>query len=177
MNTINGKTDLLSMLPDELEGLLAGMGQPRFRAQQLFSWLHEKRVDSFDKMSNLPGALRERLAAECEIAPIIERRRQQARDGTIKFLFALGDGNTIESVLMHHDYGNSLCISSQVGCRMGCRFCASTIGGKVRDLLASEMLGQIYAVERLTGKRIDSVVMMGIGCLLYTSRVTVAGDH
>ncbi len=163
VNEATEKLDILSMLPDELEAMLVRLGQPRFRAGQLFSWLHEKRVISFDEMTNLPAALRQQLSGCCEIAPVIERRRQQARDGTVKFLFQLGDQNTIESVLMRHDYGNSLCISSQVGCRMGCKFCASTIGGKVRDLLPSEMLGQVYAAGRITGERVDSIVMMGIG--------------
>lgn len=163
MNEAVEKVDILSMLPGELEAMLAELAQPRFRAGQLFSWLHEKRAGSFEEMTNLPSALRNALAERCEIAPVAERRRQQAKDGTVKFLFALGDGNTIESVLMRHDYGNSLCISSQVGCRMGCKFCASTIGGRIRDLRPSEMLGQIYAAGRLTGERIDSIVMMGIG--------------
>lgn len=157
------KTDILSLLPEELEQAGTEMGQPKFRAGQLFGWLHEKRVGDFSQMTNLPGPFREALAEQYTIVQLIERRRQTASDGTAKFLFELPDGNTIESVLMRHDYGNSLCISSQVGCRMGCRFCASTIGGKVRDLSASEMLGQIYTVTELSGERVDSVVMMGIG--------------
>lgn len=163
MSETGQPVDLVSLLPEELEALLQALSQPRFRAGQLFSWLHEKRVTSFDEMTNLPAALREELSRRCRIAPVIERRRQQATDGTVKFLFELFDQNTVEAVLMRHDYGNSLCISSQVGCRMGCKFCASTIGGKVRDLLPSEMLGQVYAAGRLTGERVDSIVMMGIG--------------
>ena len=162
MTEQNGKLDLCSMTREEIADLLRTLGEPAFRAKQIFSWLHEKRVDSFDAMTNLPAALRKTLGERCEIVSLSEKRRQTASDGTVKFLFALADGNTVESVLMKHDYGNSLCISSQVGCRMGCRFCASTIGGKVRDLAASEILGQIYAVRRM-GFAVDSVVMMGIG--------------
>ena len=142
MNEAVEKVDILSMLPGELEEMLAELAQPRFRAGQLFSWLHEKRAGTFEEMTNLPSALRSALAERCEITPVAERRRQQAKDGTVKFLFALGDGNTIESVLMRHDYGNSLCISSQVGCRMGCKFCASTIGGKIRDLRPPKCLAR-----------------------------------
>lgn len=163
MQNIQDKIDIVSLLPQELEALLAGLGQPRFRAQQVFGWLHQQGVTDFAQMQNLPAALRTALAQRCYIPQLLERRRQTASDGTCKLLFELWDGNTIESVLMRHDYGNSLCISSQVGCRMGCRFCASTIGGKVRDLLPSELLGQLYAVQRLLGLRVDSIVMMGIG--------------
>lgn len=163
LGVIDQKLDILSMLPNELEEFVISIGQPKFRAGQLFGWLHDKRVTEFSEMTNLPAAFRAELAECCYITQLIERRRQTATDGTAKFLFELPDSNTIESVLMRHDYGNSLCISSQVGCRMGCRFCASTIGGKVRDLLASEILAQIYTVTKLTGERVDSVVMMGIG--------------
>ena len=157
------KIDILSLRREEIADMLSAIGQPAFRAKQVFSWLHGKRAGTFEAMTSLPAALRTQLSEKCEIVTLSERRRQTASDGTVKFLFELADGNTIESVLMRHDYGNSLCISSQVGCRMGCRFCASTIGGKVRDLRASEMLGQIYAATALSGLRIDSVVMMGIG--------------
>lgn len=157
------KLDVGSMRRGELAELMRSMGQPPFRAGQLFSWLHQKQAADFSQMTNLPAALRGALERQCFIAPVGELRRQTASDGTVKFLFALFDGNAVESVLMRHDYGNSLCISTQVGCRMGCRFCASTIGGKVRDLTASEMLGQIYAAGRLTGQKVDSVVLMGIG--------------
>lgn len=161
---VEQKIDILSLLPEELEALAAKMGQPKFRGGQLFGWLHQKRVGSFDEMSNLPLAFREQLALSCVILLPRERKRQTSKDNsTAKLLFELYDKNTIESVLMRHDYGNSLCVSSQVGCRMGCKFCASTIGGKVRDLLPSEILGQIYAVAAITNERVDSVVMMGIG--------------
>ncbi len=157
------KLDILSLLPDELEALVREMGQPAFRAKQLFGWLHGKMADGFDEMTNLPATFRTALTERCYITQLEVRQCQTASDGTTKYLFALPDGNTIESVLMRHDYGNSLCISSQVGCLMGCRFCASTIGGRVRNLTASEILAQLYTVTKETGERVDSVVMMGIG--------------
>lgn len=161
---IGDKIDILSLFPEEIEELVKEMNQPKFRAGQIFGWLHEKRVGGFADMLNLPAVLREKLSERCIIALPKEKRRQTSKNGeTIKFLFELFDGNTIESVLMKHDYGNSLCISSQVGCRMGCKFCASTIGGKVRDLYPSELLGQVYAVTELSGQKVDSIVMMGIG--------------
>lgn len=157
------KLDIASLLPTELETLAQEMGQPAFRAKQLFSWLHQKRATGFDEMTNLPAAFRAALGERCYITQLLLRRCQTASDGTAKYLFELPDGNTVESVLMRHDYGNSLCISTQVGCLMGCRFCASTIGGRVRNLTASEMLSQIYTVTKESGERVDSVVMMGIG--------------
>ena len=157
------KLDILSLLPTELETLVREMGQSLFRAGQLFGWLHNKLAVSFDQMTNLPAVLRAALSERCYITQLTVLRCQNASDGTAKYLFELPDGNTIESVLMRHDYGNSLCISSQVGCYMGCRFCASTIGGKVRNLTASEMLSQIYTVTKQSNERVDSVVMMGIG--------------
>ncbi|MEG1850230.1 MAG: 23S rRNA (adenine(2503)-C(2))-methyltransferase RlmN, partial [Oscillospiraceae bacterium] len=157
------KRDVKSMDLPELTAVMTGLGQPKFRAKQLFEWLHQKRVSTFAEMTNLPTALRQTLEETCYINVLLERRRQCAADGTVKFLFELADGNTIESVLMAHDYGDSLCISSQVGCRMGCAFCASTIGGKRRDLTPAEMLDQIYQAGAQTGRKIDSVVLMGIG--------------
>ncbi len=160
----NEMIDILSLRPEELALLMKDWGQPSFRAGQIFSWLHGKRVSSFDAMTDLPAALRERLSGECAFAPLTLRRRRTSTDGsTDKLLLAMPDGNCIETVLMRHDYGASLCISSQVGCRMGCRFCASTLGGKVRDLTAGEMLGQVYAASEILETRIDSIVMMGIG--------------
>ncbi len=155
-------TDLLSMTPTELEQYLTAMGQPRFRAKQMFTQMH--RGTPPREMTNLPARLREELSATCEWRlPAVETKQVSALDGTVKYLFRLIDGNCIESVLMHYHHGNTLCISSQVGCRMGCRFCASTLGGKVRDLTASEMLGQIIAAELDSGERVSNVVMMGIG--------------
>ncbi len=155
-------TDLLAMTPAELEEYLTAMGQPRFRAKQMFTQMHRGTPPA--EMTNLPAALRATLAETCEWRlPTVETKQVSALDGTVKYLFRLIDGNCIESVLMHYHHGNTLCISSQVGCRMGCRFCASTIGGKVRDLHASEMLGQIIAAELDSGERVSNVVMMGIG--------------
>jgi 23S rRNA (adenine2503-C2)-methyltransferase len=157
------RRDIASMTKSELEALMREMGEPAFRARQIFSWLHKRGAAAFCEMTDLSSALREKLDGEFYITVLAERRRQTAKDGTVKFLFELPDGNVVESVLMRHDYGNSLCVSTQVGCRMGCAFCASTAGGKIRDLFASEILGQLYAAGRLTGLRIDSVVLMGIG--------------
>lgn len=154
--------DIRSMYLDELEAYVKEKGQPAFRAKQLYQWLHEKHVASVDDMSNIPAALKD--AIRDDLVTIEEEIRQtSSKDGTIKFLFRLQDGQMIESVFMKYSYGNSICISSQVGCRMGCRFCASTIGGLIRNLTASEMLEQIYAAMRITGERISNVVVMGTG--------------
>ena len=156
------KTDILSLLPEELEAYMELLGEPRFRAKQLFKWLSTG--TPVMEMTNLSLSLRERLLEEAEYRlPEVERKQVSATDGTVKYLFRLVDGECVESVFMRYKHGNTLCISSQVGCRMGCAFCASTIGGKVRDLFASEMLGQIIAAERDSGERISNVVMMGIG--------------
>ncbi len=155
-------TDLLAMTPTELEEYLTAMGQPRFRAKQMFTQMHRGTPPA--AMTNLPAALRATLTDTCEWRlPTVETKQVSALDGTVKYLFRLVDGNCIESVFMRYHHGNTLCISSQVGCRMGCRFCASTLGGRVRDLAASEMLGQIIAAELDSGERISNVVMMGIG--------------
>lgn len=157
------KTDIKSKTTEELKELLAGWGEKPFRAGQIFSWLHEKRVSSYEEMTNLSKVLRERLEAECELTTIREIDRLESADGTKKFLFELADGQAIESVLMKYHHGNSVCISSQAGCRMGCRFCASTLGGLIRNLKASEMLEQIYEIERITGENVSNVVVMGTG--------------
>lgn len=155
--------DIRSMYMDELETWMKAEGQPAFRAKQVFQWLHEKYVASAEEMTNLPKALRTKLE-ETGIVTIKEELRQEsASDGTVKFLYRLVDDQMIETVFMRHDYGNSVCISSQAGCRMGCKFCASTIGGLVRNLTASEMLEQIYASSRAMGERISHVVVMGTG--------------
>ena len=156
-------TDLKSMTLEEMEVLLKSKGQPSFRAGQVFSWLH-KGVTSFDEMSNLPKDLREALAAECYIThPTVERKQVSAQDGTIKYLWRLADGNCIETVLMRYQHGNTVCISCQVGCRMGCAFCASTLGGKIRDLTPSEMLDQVLFTQLDSGAEISNIVLMGIG--------------
>ena len=154
--------DLYSMLPHELEEYFVSIGEPKFRAKQVFARLHKG--ERISEITNLSKSLRERLSAETtDTLPTVAEKLVSAIDGTVKYLFSLYDGACIESVFMRYKHGNTLCISSQVGCRMGCKFCASTIGGKVRDLLPSELLGQIIAAERDSGERISNIVMMGIG--------------
>ena len=148
---------------EKLTGFVTGLGQPAFRAKQMFSWLHEKRVQEFSAMTNLPKGFLQQLEQQCTIETLRPLRRQCAKDGTVKYLFGLADGNSIETVLMRYSYGNSVCVSTQVGCRMGCRFCASTQGGRVRDLTAGEIAGEIYAVMADTGERVSHIVLMGIG--------------
>ena len=155
--------DIRSMYMDELENWMKAEGQPAFRAKQVFQWLHEKYVASAEEMTNLPKDLRTKLGESGIVTIKEELRQESASDGTVKFLYQLQDDQMIETVFMRHDYGNSVCISSQAGCRMGCRFCASTIGGLVRNLTASEMLEQIYASSRAMGERISHVVVMGTG--------------
>ncbi len=156
------KYDLYSMLPEELSELFKALGEPSYRAKQLFSRLHLG--ISLDKNTNLSKSLREKLTQiSLDTLPRVEEKLVSKIDGTVKYLFKLHDGECIESVFMRYKHGNTLCISSQVGCRMGCRFCASTIGGKVRDLLPSEMLGQVIAASTDMGERVSNIVMMGIG--------------
>lgn len=157
-------TDIKSLYPEELAAFMEEIGEKKFRAAQVFSWLHEKRAASFDDMTNLSLALREKLKTNCEFVHLtVERMQESAVDGTRKYLFLLNDGNLIESVFMRYHHGNSVCVSTQVGCRMGCRFCASTIDGMVRSLKASEILDQIYAIENDTGEHVSNVVLMGAG--------------
>lgn len=152
------------MFLDELTEYVEGLGEKKFRAKQIFDWYHVKRVRRAEEMNNLPKTLREKLAkTEKSSAVCKEANRQCSSDGTIKFLFELYDGQMIETVFMKYDYGNSICISSQAGCRMGCKFCASTIGGLIRNLEAEEMLEEVYEVMRLTGERISNIVVMGTG--------------
>ena len=156
--------DIRSMYMDELKELLKSLGEKPFRAAQLFSWLHEKQVENYDDMTNLSKTFREMLSEKYPLVTLVQEEcLVSKKDGTRKYLFALSDGNVIESVLMKYHHGNSVCISSQVGCNMGCAFCASTIGGKVRNLCASEMLEQVYAIQRLTGERVSNIVVMGTG--------------
>ena len=159
-----GKADILSLTRRELEERMEQAAQKRFRAKQVYEWLHVKHVRSFDQMTNLPKELRRTLSEQYRIPALetVEVLTSQI-DGTQKYLFALEDGNVIESVLMRYSYGLSACISSQVGCSMGCRFCASTIGGKVRDLGAGEMIAQITRMSEAAGERIGHVVIMGSG--------------
>ena len=155
--------DIKSLTMEEITDLLRTWGEPAFRGRQVFTWLH-RGVTSFEEMSNLSKALRQKLAEACYItAPTVARRQESALDGTIKYLWRLGDGNCIETVLMQYHHGNTVCISSQVGCRMGCAFCASTIAGKVRDLTPSEMLDQVLFTQLDSGRDISNIVLMGIG--------------
>ena len=167
MNMIQNETtaaraDLLSMTFEELRDFLCELGEPAYRAKQMFAQLH--RGTSPDEMTDIGKKLKAKLYETSEYKlPSIRRKLVSSLDGTVKYLFALGDGNAVESVVMKYKHGNTICISSQVGCRMGCAFCASTIGGKVRDLLPSEMLGQVIAASKDMGERISNIVMMGIG--------------
>ena len=158
------KKDIRAYGYEELQKEMATIGEKAFRAKQIYEWLHVKLVDHFDEMTNLSKALREKLEENYEILPVVMLERQISQiDGTNKFLFRLYDGNVVESVLMKYKHGNSVCISSQVGCRMGCRFCASTLDGLVRGLAPAEMLDQIYQIGKDIGERISNVVVMGTG--------------
>ena len=154
---------LKSMTIAEIGDVLKELGQPAFRAKQVFSWLH-KGVRSYDEMTNLPKALREALAEAYPLhTPKVVRRQESKKDGTIKFLWELADGNCVETVLMRYHYGNTVCISTEVGCRMGCAFCASTIGGLVRRLEPYEILDQVLFTQAESGLPISHIVLMGIG--------------
>ena len=156
-------TDIKSMTPEELTAWLKELGEPAFRAKQIFSWLY-RGVRSFDEMTDLSKALREKLAGAALLAPpTVARKQVSAQDGTVKYLWELSDGNCVESVLMRYQHGNTVCISCQVGCRMGCAFCASTIAGKVRDLTPAEMLDQVLFTQLDSGAQISNIVLMGIG--------------
>lgn len=158
------KTDILSLTKDELASAMAEMGEKAFRAKQIYEWLHVKKVSNFAQMTNISAQLRDRLAERFTLKRlIIKRKLVSALDNTVKYLYELPDGEAVETVLMEYKHGNSLCISTQVGCRMGCRFCASTIAGFVRHLWPSEMLLQVYETERDSGRHVDSIVLMGIG--------------
>ena len=158
------KEDIKSMTLEELTQAMKELGQPAFRGRQVFSWLHGRGAGSFGEMTDLSKALRERLEERYYINTLRVARRQVSRlDGTVKYLWELMDGNCIETVLMQYHHGNTVCISSQVGCRMGCAFCASTVGGKVRDLRPSELIDQVLFTQRDSGKPISNIVLMGIG--------------
>ena len=155
--------DIKSMSPEEIRELLASLGEPGFRAEQIFRWLHAG-ARSFEEMTNLAKPLREKLATLCEIRIAeIARKQVSAQDGTVKYLWRLTDGNCVESVFMEYRHGNTVCLSTQVGCRMGCRFCASTMDGLVRNLTASEMLEQVLRAQEDTGKQVSNLVLMGTG--------------
>lgn len=148
---------------EQLTSFVKEQGQPAFRAKQIFHWLHQRGVHSFSEMTDQPKTFLAQLEEKCLIETLSIERRQQSRDGTVKYLFRLPDGNCIETVWMQYSYGNTVCVSSQVGCRMGCRFCASTQGGRVRNLTAGEIAGEIYAAMADMGQRVSHIVLMGIG--------------
>ena len=157
------KIDLKSMTIPEIEAFLAELGEPKFRAKQIFVWMH-KGVESFDEMTNLSKTLREKLNELCTLTvPKVERKQVSKLDGTIKYLWMLEDGNCVETVLMRYKHGNTVCVSSEIGCAMGCAFCASTIGGLVRRLTAAEILSQVIFTQKDSGLPISNIVLMGIG--------------
>ena len=156
--------DIKSMDEAQLQAYFEQLGEKKFRASQVYQWLHQKLVTDFEQMTNLPESLRKTLKENCRLTALTAERVQVSQiDGTSKYLFKLYDGNLIESVLMKYHHGNSVCISSQVGCRMGCRFCASTQAGRVRNLEAGEICSEIYTAQKDIGERISHIVLMGIG--------------
>lgn len=160
------KKSIYSLELHELKNWLSENGEKPFRAEQIYDWLYKKRITAFDDMSNLSKGLREKLSSHFQITTLYTVIQQTSSDGTIKFLFELQDGYSIETVLMRHDYGNSVCVTTQVGCRIGCTFCASTLGGLKRHLEAGEIVAQVVKVQQAldeTEERVDSVVIMGIG--------------
>lgn len=158
------KIDILSLSLLELEEQLLQIGEKKFRAKQIFEWLHKKRATDFSMMTNLSAQLREKLSQTfCVNSLIIKKRLVSNLDNTVKYLYALPDGEKVETVLMDYKHGNSICLSTQVGCKMGCKFCASTKAGFVRNLTPGEILLQIYETERDSGRHVDSIVLMGIG--------------
>ena len=160
------KESIYSLRPEQLKEWLVANGEKAFRAGQIFEWLYIKRVKTFEEMSNLSKGLREKLAENFLLTTLSTIVKQESKDGTIKFLFQLQDGYSIETVLMRHDYGNSICVTTQVGCRIGCTFCASTLGGLKRHLLAGEIVEQVVKVQQQldeTNERVSSIVIMGIG--------------
>ena len=158
------KTDILSLTKEELEEKILAIGEKKFRAKQIYEWLHTYKVEEFSKMTNLSAQLREKLDDIFWINSLkIQKRLVSNIDNTVKYLYGLSDGEKVETVVMEYKHGNSICISTQVGCKMQCKFCASTKAGFVRKLLPGEMLQQIYTSERDSGRRINHVVLMGIG--------------
>ena len=157
------KKCLSSLTLEQLTALMKELGQPTFRAKQIFHWIHQKLATDLSQMTDQPKKLIALLDQSWYIsAPVIERR-QEAKDGTVKYLLRMADGNCIETVVMRYNYGNTVCVSTQVGCRMGCRFCASTQAGRVRNLEAGEIVSEIYTAQRDIGERISHIVLMGIG--------------
>lgn len=162
-----GRVQLIGMTEDELKAFFTDLGEPGFRASQVMNWIYKRRAASFDGMTNLPKALRDRLSESADIGYLETWTKQESKlDGVVKYLFRLRDGHGIETVLMRYSYGSSVCVSTQVGCRMGCAFCASTLGGRVRDLAAGEILAEVVTVQKEIdplGERVGWVVLMGSG--------------
>lgn len=166
MDKMQVKPSIYSLKYSDLKEWLEQQGEKSFRAAQIFDWLYKKRVASFDKMTNLPKSLKEALAEHFDLTTLKTIVKQTSKDGTMKFLFELHDGYSIETVLMRHNYGNSVCVTTQVGCRIGCTFCASTLGGLKRNLSAGEIVAQVIKVQQILdeiGERVSHVVIMGIG--------------
>ncbi|MBR1737616.1 MAG: 23S rRNA (adenine(2503)-C(2))-methyltransferase RlmN [Firmicutes bacterium] len=158
------KTDIRSLSLEETEKMLIDMGEKKFRAKQIYSWLHKKQTDDFDDMTDISVALREKLKENCEILKLkTVKKLTSSEDETVKYLFKTNDANIIECVLMKYSYGYAACISSQIGCRMGCTFCASTIDGLERNLTAGEMAGEVYKIQNDCKNRIGNIVIMGSG--------------
>lgn len=157
------KLNLKDLTLAEMEKFMAGLGEPKYRAGQVCRWVFQRGVRDFGEMTDLSLGLRQKLAEVATVSGVRILQKQVAKDGTAKYLFELQDGEAVESVLIPHDYGNSVCVSSQVGCRMGCQFCASTIGGLVRNLTAGEIYSQVQAIQEDAGQRVSSVVIMGSG--------------
>lgn len=161
---LKGRKDIKSFTLTQLKAEMEALGEKPFRARQLYEWMHVKLAEKYEEMTNIPRKLADKCREEYDYTALKTLRVQESRlDGTRKYLFGLPDGNTVESVWMRYKHGNSVCISSQVGCRMGCRFCASTLDGLERNLLPSEMLEQVYAITRQTKERVSNVVVMGTG--------------
>lgn len=158
------KIDIKTFSLEQLEEEIMALGQPKFRAKQIFTWLHQKHIENFDQMTNISKDFREKLKEKFKLTDIqILDVLKSKEDGTTKFLFQLDGGNIIESVLMKYSYGNAICISSQVGCRMGCTFCASTLDGLERNLTVAEMVSQVYEIQKYSKERVRSIVLMGSG--------------
>ncbi|GAE33901.1 ribosomal RNA large subunit methyltransferase N [Halalkalibacter akibai JCM 9157] len=165
------KRSIYSIQFTEMQDWLQEQNEPKFRATQIFEWLYQKRVSSFEEMTNLSKELREKLETSFVLTTLKIVTRQVSSDGTVKFLFELHDGYSIETVVMRHEYGNSVCVTTQVGCRLGCTFCASTLGGLKRNLESGEIVAQVLESQRAMDEveeRVSSVVVMGIGELLIT---------
>ena len=157
------KTDLKSMTIPELEAYLAELGEAKFRAKQIFTWMH-RGAASFEEMTNLPKTLRSKLEERCTLTALrVERKQVSKLDGTVKYLWRLEDDNCVETVLMRYKHGNTVCVSTEIGCAMGCAFCASTIGGLVRRLTAGEIVSQVIFTQKDSGLPVSNIVLMGIG--------------